>query len=252
MSTSYNNFAYVYDRFMDNIPYEEWCEYITHLFHQHHITSGRLVELGCGTATLSLLMAHKGFVITGIDNSPDMLSIAAEKLTYNSGIQLLLQDMRDLTLEDTYDGFYCVCDSLNYLLSEEDILYTFQGVKEYLKKGGIFIFDMKTLHFYQNVLGDQTFCDHQEDCSYTWENNFFEEDNVNQYDLTIFVKQTDTNLYQKFNEVHHQRGYSLEEIIDLLTQAGLEYVTAYDAFTETPPRDDSERIYIITRNGEQT
>lgn len=250
MSTSYNNFAYVYDKFMDNIPYEEWCEYIVHLFRQHQIGQGKLVELGCGTATLSLLMEQKGYSVTGIDNSPDMLTIASEKLTYPSNIQLLLQDMSDLILQDCYDGFYCVCDSLNYLLAPEDILYTFQGVKDYLRTNGIFIFDMKTIHFYQDILGDQTFCDHQEDCSYTWENNFFEEDNVNQYDLTIFVKQSDTGLYEKYNEVHHQRGYQLEEIIDLLAQAGLEYVTAYDAFTENPPTDDSERIYIIARNGE--
>lgn len=250
MSTSYQNFAYVYDQFMDNIPYEEWCLYIAHLFQQYDIKYGKLVELGCGTATLALLLEQQGYHITGIDNSPDMLSIAAEKLTYDSKITLQLQDMSDLILNDTYDGFYCVCDSLNYLLSREDVLDTFEGVKKYLKKNGIFIFDLKTLHFYKNILGDQTFCDHQEDCSYTWENNFFEEDNVNQYDMTIFVRHTDTGLYEKFNEVHHQRGYGLEEIIDLLAQAGLEYVTAYDAFTEAPPRDDSERIYIIAKNGE--
>lgn len=250
MSTSYNSFAYVYDQFMDNIPYEEWCEYIVQLFHQYQIPSGNLVELGCGTATLSLLMAEHGYNITGVDNSTDMLAIASEKLSPNSNIQLQLQDMSDLFLNSCYDGFYCVCDSLNYLLNEEDIRNTFLGVKSYLKKDGIFIFDLKTLHFYQNVLGDQVFCDHQENCSYTWENNFFEEDNVNQYDITLFVKQEGSELYEKFNEVHHQRGYHLEEIIDLLSQAGLEYVTAYDAFTANPPKEDSERIYIIAKNGE--
>ncbi len=250
MSTSYNNFAYVYDQFMDNIPYDEWCEYIVQLFHQYQIPGGDLVELGCGTATLSLLMEKHGYHITGVDNSADMLAIASEKLSMNSTMQLLLQDMSDLFLNNFYDGFYCVCDSLNYLLDEEDMRNTFLGVKSYLKKNGVFIFDLKTLHFYQNVLGDQVFCDHQENCSYTWENNFFEEDNVNQYDLTLFVKQEDSELYEKFNEVHHQRGYHLEEIIDLLSQAGLEYVTAYDAFTSNPPREDSERIYIIAKNGE--
>ncbi len=251
MSTNYHSFAYVYDKFMDNIPYKEWCQYIISLLNKYNIKQGNLVELGCGTATLSLLLEQEGYHITGIDNSPDMLSIAAEKLTPNSHISLQLQDMSDLTLEGTYDAFFCVCDSLNYLVTKEDILHTFQGIKAYLKKDGIFLFDLKTLHFYQNVLGDQTFCDHQEDCSYTWENSFFEEDNVNQYDLTIFVRQSDTNLYQKYNEVHHQRGYELEEIIDLLRMAGLEYVTAYDAFTDNPPTEDSERIYIIARNGEK-
>lgn len=251
MSTSYHNFAYVYDQFMDNIPYEEWCHYILNLLRNYDIQQGKIIELGCGTATLSLLLEQQGYHITGIDNSPDMLDIAAEKLPQNSNITLQLQDMSDLTLMDTYDAFFCVCDSLNYLVTEEDILHTFQGVKKYLKQDGIFLFDLKTLHFYRNILGDQTFCDHQEDCSYTWENSFFEEDNINQYDLTIFVRQDDTDLYEKYNEVHHQRGYELEEIIDLLGMAGLEYVTAYDAFTENPPAVDSERIYIIARNGEK-
>lgn len=250
MSTSYNSFAYVYDQFMDNIPYEEWCEYIVMLFHQYNITSGDLVELGCGTATLSILMEKHGYTLTGIDNSPDMLSIASDKLPTNSKINLLLQDMSDLFLEKCYDGFYCVCDSLNYLLYEEEIRDTFIGIKKHLKANGLLIFDLKTIHFYQNILGDQVFCDHQEDCSYTWENNFFEEDNVNQYDLTLFVKHKDSGLFEKFNEVHHQKAYHLEEIIDLLSQAGLEYVTSYDAFTTQPARKDSERIYIIAKNGE--
>lgn len=250
MSTSYHNFSYVYDKFMDNIPYSDWCEYIIKLLHHHNLPKGNLVELGCGTATLALLLEKNGYNITGVDNSSDMLSIAAKKLTSNSKITLQLQDMRDLYFNTQFDCFYCVCDSLNYLLSEEDIYNTFLGVKEYLKADGLFIFDLKTIHFYKNILGDQTFCDHQEDCSYTWENSFFDEDNINQYDLTLFVKQEENGLYEKFNEIHHQRGYYLQEIIDLLTQAGLEYVTAYDAFTEAPAKDDSERIYIIAKNGE--
>ncbi|MBE5942235.1 MAG: class I SAM-dependent methyltransferase [Lachnospiraceae bacterium] len=250
MSTSYKNFAYVYDTFMDNIPYDDWSKYIAYLFEKYHIDSGNLVELGCGTATLALQLVNYGYSIIGIDNSDDMLNIAAKKTANTPDIALQLQDMRDLLLDSTYDGFYCVCDSLNYLLSREDILDTFHCIKKYLRKDGIFIFDMKTIHFYQNCLGDQIFCDHQEACSYVWENAFFEDDCINQYDLTLFVRQDDSNLYEKFNEVHHQRGYNLEEIIDLLSLAGLEYVTSYDAFTEEPPKDDSERIYIIARNGE--
>ncbi|MBQ9983345.1 MAG: class I SAM-dependent methyltransferase [Lachnospiraceae bacterium] len=250
MSTNYHTFAYVYDKFMNNIPYQEWAQYLKELFQQYNIPSGNLVELGCGTATLALLLEAQGYCITGVDNSEDMLSLASEKLTANHHIQLILQDMCELDLPNYYDGIYCVCDSLNYLLSEEEIAYTFQGVRNHLKENGIFIFDLKTIHFYQNILGDQIFCDHQEDCSYIWENSFFEEDNVNQYDLTLFVKQSQSNLYEKFNEVHHQRGYELEEIIDLLNVTGLEYVTAYDAFTSNPPTATSKRIYIIARNGD--
>lgn len=252
MSTCYHNFAYVYDTFMDNIPYKEWSQYILTLFHASSIFNGTLVELGCGTGTLCGLMSAAGYSVIGIDNSTDMLTIAADKLAASRNITLLYQDMTDSDLGDTYyDGFYCVCDSLNYLLTAEEILSAFSGVQRYLKKQGIFIFDLKTPYFYKNILGDQVFCDHQENCSYVWENSYFEEDCINQYDLTIFARKDKEELFRRFSETHHQKAYGLPEIIDLLTQSGLEYVTAYDAFTTNAPSAKSERIYIIARNGEK-
>lgn len=252
MSTCYQSFAYVYDTFMDNIPYKEWSQYILTLFHGSSIFGGTLVELGCGTGTLCELMSAAGYSVIGIDNSTDMLTIAADKLAASKNITLLYQDMTNLDLGDTcYDGFYCVCDSLNYLLTTEDILSAFSSVRRYLKKQGIFIFDLKTPYFFKNILGDHVFCDHQENCSYVWENSYFEEDCINQYDLTIFAKEDNEDLFRRFSETHHQKAYELSEIIDLLTQSGLEYVTAYDAFTTNVPSAKSERIYIIARNGEK-
>lgn len=251
MSTKYESFAYYYDTFMDNIPYENWSQYIVSLFRQHHITTGTLVELGCGTGTLCKLISKEGYNIIGIDNSVDMLSLASDKLQREKQITLLLQDMQDMDLGcGIYDGFYCVCDSLNYLLTTKEVLQTFQKIKSHLRKDGIFLFDIKTRFFYEFILGDQVFCDHQDTCSYIWENSFFEEDGINQYDLTIFAKEENTEFYRKYNEVHHQKSYSLPQLIDLLDESGLEYVTALDAFTYNPPREESERIYIIARNGE--
>lgn len=251
MSTIYHGFAYVYDKFMDNIPYDEWSRYLLQCFHDYSIHGGTLLELGCGTGSICKRMAEAGYTVIGIDNSEDMLSIAADKLITTANTTLLCQDMASLDLGDLLcDGCYCVCDSLNYLLTPEQILSTFTGIRRHLKKNGIFIFDIKTKYFYETVLGDQTFCDHQEDCSYTWENNYFEEDQINQYELTIFTKDENSGLFHRFSEVHHQRAYSLQEIIDLLQKSGLEYVTAYDAFSAHAPLPESERIYIIARNGE--
>lgn len=248
MSVSYEGFAYVYDQFMDSIPYTEWSHYISELLCEYQITSGTLVELGCGTGTLCRLMSHSGYTILGIDNSIDMLNIASLKTRDEKNITLINQNMCSLELGSAqYDAFYSVCDSINYLLYEEELLSCFIGVKKHLKKSGIFLFDLKTPYFYEEILGNQTFCDHQPECSYTWENSYFPEDQINQYDLTIFVQQEDTNLFQRFTETHHQRAYSLPVIIDLLQQAGLKYVTAYDAFTHNAPHKKSERIYIIAR-----
>lgn len=248
MSISYHNFAYVYDKFMDNIPYKEWSQYLIQLLKQYGIESGTLIDLGCGTGTLCKLMEESNYSIIGIDNSIDMLSLASQKLKDNKNITLLQQDMQKLELGKTYDAFYSLCDSLNYLLSPSDILSTFQGVKKHLKNNGIFIFDLKTPYFYQEILGDQVFCDNQKDCSYIWENNFFEEEQINQYDLTIFIRKENTELFERYYEFHEQRAYSITEIVDLLLQSGLEYVTSYDAFTTNPPSNESERIYVIARN----
>ena len=250
MSTSYKNFSYVYDTFMDNIPYKDWAKYLTTLYAKHSITTGALVELGCGTGTMCKLLSQKGFSVHGIDLSSDMLTIAKEKTKNIKNITFSCQNMCDFELDQQYDGFYSVCDSINYLLYEEELLSTFSNVKNYLKTKGIFIFDLKTPYFYENILGDQTFCDHRENCSYIWENSYFEEDGINQYDLTIFARNNDQELFERFTETHHQKAYSLEIIVDLLKTAGLEYVIAYDAFTTNAPHTSSERIYIIARNGE--
>lgn len=248
MSSIYQSFAYLYDKFMDNIPYHEWSQYILDFFQNHLITDGTLIELGCGTGTLCQLMADAGYSVIGIDNSTDMLTIAADKLSSQKNVTLLCQNMTDLDLGDTvYDGFYCVCDSLNYLLTPTEVLSAFSGVQQYLKKNGIFIFDLKTHYFYETVLGNQVFCDHQKDCSYIWENSYFDDDCINQYDLTVFTKVADSELFQRFCETHHQRAYTLDEMIDLLSQANLKYVAAYDAFTDDAPTDTSERIYIIAK-----
>ncbi len=250
MSTSYQGFAYLYDQFMDNIPYDEWSRYLLSLFADYRISTGTLLELGCGTGTLTKLMAQAGYEIIGIDNSVDMLSLAANKLSDQPHVELILQNMQELDCGDMiFDGVYCLCDSLNYLLNINDVADTFAGVKQYLRKNGIFIFDLKTRYFYQEVLGDQVFCDHQEQGSYIWENSFFDEEDINQYDLTFFSK-LENGFYEKFCETHHQKAYDLTEMIDLLHAAGLEYVTAYDAFTKAPPSAESERIYIIARNGD--
>lgn len=250
MSTSYKNFAYVYDTFMDNIPYEKWANYLSTLLHEYIPTNSELVELGCGTGTMCHFLSQKGFSIHGIDLSEDMLSIAREKLKENSKVTLSQQNMCTLELNQQYEGIYSVCDSINYLLYDEELLATFKQVKTYLKKNGVFVFDLKTPYFYETILGDQVFCDHQDNCSYIWENSFFEEEQVNQYDLTIFVRENDHDKFERFTETHHQKAYSLEEIIDLLAVAGLEYVVAYDAFTTNAPSEESERIYIIARNGD--
>ncbi|HKM04230.1 MAG TPA: class I SAM-dependent methyltransferase [Lachnospiraceae bacterium] len=243
---AYSDFAKVYDTFMDETPYSEWCEYIISLLKEYNITDGLVLELGCGTGTLTELLASAGYDMIGVDNSSQMLTIAMEKKDLaKKNILYLMQDMREFELYGTIKAVVSVCDSLNYLLESEDLVKTFQLVNNYLDPKGIFIFDFNTVFKYETIIGDAVIAENREECSFIWENYYHLEEQINEYDLTIFAKEGD--LYRKFTETHYQRGYSLEEMIKIIEASGLELMASYDAFTRNEPTDTSERIYIICR-----
>lgn len=239
---AYTSFAQVYDLFMDNVPYEEWSVYVHSLLKDYGIEKGILCELGCGTGKMTRLLAKSGYDMIGVDISEDMLAIASEQP--GEGILYLCQDMCELELYGTAAAMVSLCDSMNYLLEEEEILETLRRVNRYLDPGGIFIFDLNTIYKYETMLGDATICENREEGSFIWENYYDEEEQINEYDLTLFIREED-NLYRKYEETHYQRGYSLEKIRTLIDEAGMEFLAAYDMCTKEPPGEKSERIYII-------
>lgn len=269
---AYTDFASVYDTFMDETPYEEWAERIDNMIREYgisvpnkgkkqpeaeHADSGELldteknlvVDLGCGTGTLTEMLAAKGYDMIGIDLSQEMLQVAvAKKEMRNSNVLYLCQDMRELDLYSTAGTIISVCDSVNYLLEEEDLLKTFRLVNNYLYPGGVFIFDFNTKYKYEVIIGDTTIAENREECSFIWDNYYHEDENINEYDLTVFVKE-ESGLFRKFEENHYQRGYTLEEMKRLLERAGLRFIKAIDADTQKEPTPESERIYIVA--GEQ-
>ena len=248
--SSYESFARVYDLFMDNIPYEEWCEYLAGLLEDQGIREGLVLELGCGTGNMTRLLAEKGYDMIGVDNSVDMLEIAMEKKEEEEqDILYLLQDMREFELYGTVRAVVSVCDSMNYILEEEDLLEVFRLVNNYLDPGGIFIFDLNTEYKYEKILGDTTIAEDREDASFIWDNYYDPEEKINEYDLALCIPEEKDGeiLYRKYEETHYQKVYSLERVKELLLEAGMEYVAAYDAFTREPVRKDSERIYILAR-----
>lgn len=244
---AYTDFASVYDTFMDETPYEEWCEFLVQKLEEYKVPKGLVLDLGCGTGTLTEMLSKEGYDMIGVDNSSQMLSIAMEKRAQSGeNILYLLQDMREFELYGTVGAVISVCDSLNYLLEEEDLVETFKLVNNYLDPKGIFIFDFNTVYKYEEVIGDTTIAENREDCSFIWENYYHEEEQINEYDLTIFVKE-DEDVFRKFEENHFQRGYQLEQMKNALQQAGMEFITAIDADTHEEVTDVSERIYCIAR-----
>lgn len=249
---AYTSFAAVYDMFMDNIPYEEWCEYLTSLLRENGVLDGLLLDLGCGTGSLTELLAKKGYDMIGVDISGDMLQLAMEKRERSGAdILYLLQDMREFELFGTVRAVVSICDSMNYILSLEDLTQVFRLVNNYLDPSGVLIFDLNTEYKYREILGTSTIAEDREESSFIWENDYQEEDRINEYDLTLFI-QEEGELYRKYQETHYQRAYSLEEVKAAIREAGMEFVTAYDAFTREPAREDSERIYVIAREHGKT
>ena len=282
---AYTGFAQVYDIFMDDTPYEEWCGYLTGVLERYRESGSAgaagtavpktgnnyiietdddviknnlqqehnsILDLGCGTGTLTELLARQGYDMIGIDNAQEMLQIAMDKRD-ESGLDILylLQDMREFELYGTVGAVISVCDSVNYLLEEEDIVRTFRLVNNYLFPKGIFIFDFNTVYKYAAVIGDATIAENREECSFIWDNYYHEAEQINEYDLTIFVRQkTGEGLYRRFQETHYQRGYELEQMKDFLRQAGLVFLEAIDADTQEAVRNESERIYVVARKGE--
>lgn len=257
---AYTGFAAVYDTFMDNVPYREWGEYIHSMLCEKGVKDGLVLDLGCGTGTMTEILAGYGYDMIGADNSEDMLELAMEKRRQSGhDILYLLQDMREFELYGTVRAVVSVCDSLNYITDPEDLENVFRLVNNYLDPGGIFLFDFNTEYKYREVMGDCTIAEDRGVCSFIWDNYYYEEERINEYDLTLFVRETgqpdpDTDepdkegqLYRRYTETHYQRAYTLEEMQRLLEKAGLVFEAAYDMDTKEVPGDTSERICVIAR-----
>jgi len=243
---AYTDFALVYDTLMDNTPYEVWCERVVSILKESSIKNEIVLDLGCGTGTLTELLAKKGYDMIGVDLSYEMLSRAMEKRE-QSGLPILYlqQDMREFELYGTVKAVVSVCDSLNYLLEDEDVIETFKLVNNYLDPEGLFIFDFNTVHKYRDVIGDTTIAENREDCSFIWENYYHEEECINEYEVTFFIKEGE--YFRRFEETHYQRGYTVEEMKTFLIQAGMDFVSMKDADTWDEVTEESERICIVAK-----
>jgi len=257
---SYEEFAEVYDELMDDVPYEAWSKRILHTIEQYGISKPErdakdalasernlVLDLGCGTGTLTELLYDAGYDMIGVDNAEAMLRIAINKKAENGkAILYLLQDMRELSLYSTIGTVVSVCDSVNYITEPEELLEVFRLVNNYLYPGGLFLFDFNTTYKYAEVMGDTTIAENREDVSFIWENYYDPDTCINEYDLTLFVKNQE-NTYNKFSETHVQRGYTPQEIKSLLEKANMQFVDWMDADTEGPVTETTERVYVIAR-----
>ncbi len=250
----YTGFAEVYDTFMDNVPYEEWADRLEKLLEEYGINDGLVLDLGCGTGNMTESLAKRGYDMIGADGAPEMLEIAARKRKESGhDILYLSQDMREFELYGTVRAVISVCDCINYVLDAEELLSVFRLVNNYLDPGGIFLFDFNTRYKYEHILGSHTFAETREECSFIWDNYYDAGEQVNEYELTLFIREEgQEELYRRYQEVHYQKGYTLEEIKELIGASGMEFVGAYDGYTQKPAGTNSERILVMAKERGKT
>lgn len=241
----YGGFALTYDRMMQDVPYDQWVEFIEALFRHYQITPKIVLDLGCGTGSITKLLAKKNYEMIGVDLSQEMLMVAKKKIKDSHlDVLFLCQDMTELDLYGTVGAVLSVCDSLNYLLTEEELLEAFKKVNNFLDPEGLFIFDINTDEKFKQ-LGDQTYAESFEDCAYIWDNYYDEEDQTNEYYLTLFVEEKD--IYRRYEEIHYERAYDIETITKIIEQAGLRLEGVYDGYSFEQPKATSERLCFVAR-----
>ena len=241
--TYYGGFAYLYDQFMNDIPYEAWASYIDGIILKYvkNRKDTIVLDMACGTGNITMPLARLGYDMIAIDISTDMLAQAQSKINKES-ILFLHQDMRQLDLYGTVDAVVCACDGFNYILDEKELAAIFKRVKMFLSPGGVFVFDMNTAYKFQTLLGNKIFSAETAGAEYEWQNSFNPDTGINEYQI-VFMPKGRT----PFVEVHKQRAYPTQVVCDLLYEAGFIAVETRDSYNDNSPMDESIRIvYIAT------
>jgi SAM-dependent methyltransferase len=245
---SYEQFAYLYDELMRDAPYDEWVKFVTDQIQKYHVNGVQLLDLACGTGELSVRFAKEGFKVTGIDLSSDMLAVAQAK-AIDEGVQIPFfeQNMADLEGQGQFDIIGIFCDSLNYLHSEEEVIRTFAQVYQHLQNHGIFIFDVHSIFKITQGFINQTFTLNEDHLAYIW--NSFPGDTPNsvEHELSFFVLDGRTEKYDRYDEFHFQRTFSVQQYSNWLMEAGFELLEICADFQETEPDPHSERIFFVVK-----
>ncbi len=247
----YGEFAYVYDQLMADVPYDDWAEFFNQQVAKAKTKPDSILDLACGTGELSVRFAQEGFSVVGVDLSDDMLMVAQEKAA-EAGLTLSLfqQNMAELELLKEFDCVVIFCDSLNYLQSDKEVQETIQRVYKHLKPGGLFIFDVHSVHKMKDVFGNQSFSYVDEDVSYIWNCTYDDTDTRVEHDITFFAYNEEMDAYHRFDEVHAQRTWSIDHYQSWLSEAGFINIAVSADFKMSEPTSNSERIFFSAQKKE--
>lgn len=236
----YADLAAVYDQLMQqDVQYDTLCDLIEKCFRRYGRNPELIVDLACGTGSVTSRMAQRGYDMIGIDISEEMLNIARKK---DEKSLYLEQDITAFELYGTVDAALCMIDGYNYVIDDEKLLNSFLWVKNYLNPEGLFLFDVSSDYKLSTLLGNETFVYEDDNVFYTWENEFDEQTDLSSSYITFFVKEGD--MYRRFDEVHIQKARSISHIIHLLEKAGFSDIHTFADSSFAYPQKDSQRVFF--------
>lgn len=245
---SYGDFAYYYDMLTENVDYDKRCEYICGLLAENGVSEGILLDLACGTGTMSLMFAEKGYDVVGVDGSEEMLTQAQEKkMESGADIIFLCQKMEELDLFGTINAAVSTLDSINHVTNEDTVKEIFRRVSLFMEDKGIFVFDVNTPYKHREVLGDNTFIYDLDEVYCIWQNST-DENLVTTISLDLFEKdEEDEETYYRYSEEFSEKAYDLDDIRDWLQDCKFEVVAVYEEMTKEAVKADTQRAVFVAR-----
>jgi ubiquinone/menaquinone biosynthesis C-methylase UbiE len=243
---AYSKFAKYYDILTQDVDYISYAKYIKQLFELHNSNPFLILDLACGTGSLSFALEKSGYDVIGIDNSEQMLSHAVTKAQkLKSKVMFICQDMQALDLYGTVDAVVCSLDSINHLTKPKKVINTFKKVSMFLNPGGLFIFDVNSEYKFRNILGNNTFVYDYDEVYCVWQNSYNYKTKLCRFDLTFFENNNEN--YKRYDESFYEKAYSQKNIEKYLSEAGLILENIYEENTINTPSDESERHIYVAR-----
>lgn len=247
--TSYEALAGSYDALTADVDYPRWARYIGRHFARSGRPIRRVLDLACGTGSLTLELAQAGYEMTGVDLSEDMLALAEEKCRQAQPRPLFLhQAMESLRLPEKVDACVCCLDSVNYVLQPKKLQRAFQRVYDCLEGGGLFLFDVDTPYKLEQMDG-QVFLDETEEVYCVWRGEYSPKKRICSFWMDIFQRRSEDE-WLRSGELHREYAYPLEDIEDYLRQAGFTHITRHGELKMTPPGAKEQRVFFAARKEE--
>ena len=244
MTDAYTVLARCYDRLTGDVDYEKWADYVERHFARLKRPVRSVLELGCGTGSLTRLLAERGYAVTAVDLSPDMLTVAEQKCR-GLDVRLLCQDMSKLRLPYRVDAAVSGLDSVNYVTRPAAVKRTFRRVYDALAPGGLFLFDVKTPAALEGADG-QTYLDEDDDLFCVWRADYYPRRRVCAYGLDLFVREEDGS-WSRGGEYHEEYAYTMEELNGFLREAGFQTIKRYGDKTMSGPKVGAQRVFFAAR-----